>query len=420
MPQTPIDEQTYRPLPGWPFVALLPGTLIADMHLDMNGRRRYPLARVLLIVSILWNAPAHSGEPGATQRANEASGNQQIVDQLTRIRQQHLVPAIAAAVVTREGKITVGAVGLRKRGSTIPVTLRDRWHLGSETKAMTATLIARLVEQQLLRWESTTAEIFPDTSAKFHPHMREVTVLQLLCHRAGLPANLALNQYRGADATAERRRAVVQELAKPPLTKPGSTYAYSNLGYLIAGAMVEKVTSQSWQTKIVDEVFAPLKMQDVGFGGVGTPGKLDQPWGHTAAGDPVGANGPSVDNPPVMGPAGRVHSTIQDWARFVQDHLRGAAGDVALLNKDSYPNLHTPPLGGNYALGWLVLQRRWGGGTVLHHAGSNTMNYANLWVAPRRGFAVLICVNQGGDAAFRATDAVASALIDLHNRGKLR
>ena len=127
-----------------------------------------------------------------------------------------------------------------------------------------------------------------------------------------------------------------------------------------------------------------------------------------------------MDNPPVMGPAGRVHSTIQDWARFVQDHLRGAAGDVALLNKDSYPNLHTPPLGGNYALGWLVLQRRWGGGTVLHHAGSNTMNYANLWVAPRRGFAVLICVNQGGDAAFRATDAVASALIDLHNRGKLR
>ena len=97
MPQTPIDEQTYRPLPGWPFVALLPGTLIGDMHLDMNGRRRYPLARVLLIVSILWNAPAHSGEPGATQRANEASGNQQIVDQLTRIRQQHLVPAIAAA-----------------------------------------------------------------------------------------------------------------------------------------------------------------------------------------------------------------------------------------------------------------------------------------------------------------------------------
>ena len=172
--------------------------------------------------------------------------------------------------------------------------------------------------------------------------------------------------------------------------------------------------------RIVDEVFAPLKMQDVGFGGVGTPGKLDQPWGHTAAGDPVGANGPSVDNPPVMGPAGRVHSTIQDWARFVQDHLRGAAGDVALLNKDSYPKLHTPPLGGNYALGWLVLQRRWGGGTVLHHAGSNTMNYANLWVAPRRGFAVLICVNQGGDAAFRATDAVASALIDLHNRGKLR
>ena len=390
------------------------------MNLDRNNGRQYPFTNCMLAMALWWGTFAPCAEPDATPSAGGGLGNQQIAEQLTRIRQQHSVPAIAAAVVTRQGKVTVGAVGLRKRGTKIPVTLHDHWHLGSETKAMTATLIARLVEQHRLRWDSTIADVFPDASVNFHPDMREATVLQLLCHRSGLPANLTLNQYRGADATAERRRAVVQELAKPPLTKPGSAYAYSNLGYLIAGAMVEKVTGQSWQKKIVDEVFAPLKMQDVGFGGVGTPGKLDQPWGHTAAGDPVGGNGPSVDNPPVMGPAGRVHSTIQDWARFVQDHLRGAAGDVALLNKESYPHLHTPPLGGNYALGWLVLQRRWGGGTVLHHAGSNTMNYANLWVAPRRGFAVLICVNQGGDAAFRATDAVASALIDLHNRGKLR
>ncbi|MEE3370070.1 MAG: serine hydrolase domain-containing protein [Planctomycetota bacterium] len=388
------------------------------MHLDINSRRWHPFTNVLLLVPLLWNAPVCGGEPGATRPADEAAGNQQIVDQLTRIRLQHHVPAIAAAVVTRQGKVTVGAVGLRKRGVKVPVTLHDRWHLGSETKAMTATLIARLVEQQRLRWDSTTAEVFPEASAKFHPAMRQVTVLQLLCHRSGLPANLDLSQYRGA-ATAERQRAVIQELAKPPLTHPGSTYAYSNLGYLIAGAMVEKVTGRPWRTNMMAEVFTPLKMQDVGFGGVGTPGKLDQPWGHTAAGDPVHANGPAVDNPPVMGPAGRVHSTIQDWAKFVQDHLSGAAGGVALLQKDSYPKLHTPPLGGNYALGWLVLERGWGGGTVLHHAGSNTMNYANVWVAPERGFAVLVCVNQGGNAAFRATDAVASALIDLHSRGKL-
>ena len=389
------------------------------IQIFMSIRRHFFTSR-LLVTTLLVTTSARCAEPDAPPAADGGVGNQLIVERLARIRQQHSVPAIAAAIVTRQGKVTIGAIGLRKRGAQTPVTLRDRWHLGSETKAMTATLIARLVEQQRLRWDSTTAEVFPDASAKFHPDMREVTVLQLLCHRSGLPANLALNQYRGAAATAERQRAVVQELAKPPLSRPGSTYTYSNLGYLIAGAMVEKVTGQSWQTNIVKEVFTPLKMQDVGFGGVGTPGKLDQPWGHTAAGHPVAMNGPAVDNPPVMGPAGRVHSTIQDWGKFILDQLRGAGGEGALLKPSSYSMVHTPPLGGNYALGWLVLKRKWGDGTVLHHAGSNTMNYANVWVAPQPGFAVLVCVNQGGDAAFGATDATASALIDLQTQGKLR
>ena len=115
--------------------------------------------------------------------------------------------------------------------------------------------------------------------------------------------------------------------------------------------------------------------------------------------------------PPVMGPAGRVHCTIQDWGKFVVDHLRGPRGEPSILKKSTYEILHKPPFGGNYALGWLVVKRDWGGGAVLHHAGSNTMNYANGWVAPRRGFAVLVCVNQGGDRAFKATDAASAALI---------
>jgi len=157
-------------------------------------------------------------------------------------------------------------------------------------------------------------------------------------------------------------------------------------------------------------------MTSVGFGGLGTPGKIDQPWGHGANGQPVPRNGPAVDNPPVMGPAGRVHCTLEDWARFVADQLRGAQGASTLLGPATCKALHTPPFGGEYALGWIVTKRAWGGGTVWNHAGSNTMNFANVWVAPKRDFAVIICVNQGGDAAFSATDAAAAALIQLHTR----
>ena len=211
---------------------------------------------------------------------------------------------------------------------------------------------------------------------------------------------------------------VKDELSRAPGHKPGVEYEYSNLGYSIVGAITERITGKSWEQCMRAEVFAPLGMTSVGFGGTGTPGRLDQPWGHRQDGSPVEGNGPAMDNPPVLSPAGRVHCTIQDWARFITDQLRGARGEPALLKIGSYQKLHTPPFGGNYALGWLVAERAWGGGKVLNHAGDNTMNFANVWVAPHRDFAILVCINQGGRTAFRASDEAVAALIGLQTAGQ--
>ena len=67
--------------------------------------------------------------------------------------------------------------------------------------------------------------------------------------------------------------------------------------------------------------------------------------------------------------------TIDGWARFVADQLRGARGEAGLLKPETYKILHTPPFGGDYALGWATAEREWGGGRVLTHNGSNTMNF---------------------------------------------
>ncbi|MBI3850196.1 MAG: beta-lactamase family protein [Verrucomicrobia bacterium] len=342
-------------------------------------------------------------------------GDEAVTSALKPIRQRFGVPAMAAAVVTSEGIQFVGAVGIRKRDTDIPVTLTDQWHLGSDTKAMTATLIARLVERGQLKWSATLAEVFPDLAPQMHPDFKTVTLLHLLSHRAGLPANLDLAQYPGDDVVALRSRAVREELAKKPRHAPGSVCEYSNLGYIIAGAVVAKTTGQSWERAVSTELFEPLQMKAVGFGGTGTRGQIDQPWPHHGDGKPMPENGPAVDNPPVMGPAGRVHCTIQDWAKFIQDQLRGDRGDQALLKPETYQKLHTPPFGGDYALGWIVVQREWGGGTVFNHAGDNGMNFANVWIAPQRDFAILVCVNQGGDTAFKATDEAVGALMKLHD-----
>jgi hypothetical protein len=159
-------------------------------------------------------------------------------------------------------------------------------------------------------------------------------------------------------------------------------------------------------------------MTSAGFGGLGTPGEVDQPWPHLASGTPAPRNGPLVDNPEVMGPAGTVHCSLEDWAKFVADQLAGFAGHGALFPPETYTRLHSAPFGGDYAFGWLVTDRAWANGAAYTHAGSNTMNYAVVWMAPRRDFAVLVTTNQGGEDAARATDEAAAALIRLHDASR--
>jgi len=380
-------------------------------------RNLYSRMALALVLSLL--ACSHAGvRSGIADTVCPVAGDQAVTDALAPIRQQYHVPAIAGAIVTSKGLDVCGVVGIRKSGTEIPVALDDQWHLGSDTKAMTATLVGRLVEQGLLEWDTTVAEVFPDLAPAFDTEMRGVTVLQLLSHRAGLPADLNWWSNFGVagEATPQALRlgALKQALAKKSESSPGSEFKYSNLGYVIVGAIVEKVTGMSWEEAIQDKVLKPLGMESAGFGGVGTPGQIDQPLGHTEGAKPAATNGPSTDNPPVLGPAGRVHCTIQDWAKFIADQLRGARGEPALLADSTYQVLHKPPFGGDYALGWGAVERDWGGGFVLNHAGDNTMNHANVWIAPERDFAVLVCINQGGDAAAKASDAAAGALILLH------
>src|SRR5882757_9429389 len=94
---------------------------------------------------------------------------------------------MVAAVLRSERIIAQGAVGVRKRGSAEHITLDDQFHLGSCTKAMTATLVAMLVEEGRLNWTTTLGELFADTVRPMHPVWEKVTLRQVLAHRSGLP-----------------------------------------------------------------------------------------------------------------------------------------------------------------------------------------------------------------------------------------
>jgi len=343
-----------------------------------------------------------------------AGGDARVADLLEPIRQKHGLPAMGGAILTGRGLAAMGVVGVRKTGTDIPATTADAWHLGSDTKAMTAAMIGALVERGRMAWDMTIGDVFPDIAATMPEPLRTVTVRHLLSHRSGLPANIFWGLLPKTGTTREQRLAVIAMLPSVKLVdEPGAKFLYSNLGYVVAGAMAEKTADASWEDLMKELLFKPLGITSVGFGGLGTPGIIDQPWPHKPDGKPEASNGPDQDNPAVLGPAGTVHCTLEDWAGFVADQLRGTRGEKALLKAETYKELQTAPFGGTYVLGWLVTQREWGGGTVLTHNGSNSMNLATVWMAPLLDCAVLVVTNQGGPDAAKACDEAAGALIKL-------
>lgn len=347
---------------------------------------------------------------------------------LEPIRVKRGVPAIGGAIIVGEEVVASGVTGIRASGHDAPVTIDDRFHLGSCTKAMTALLLATLVEDGVLSWETTIGESLP--AITMHEQWKSVTLRQLITHRAGAPADLnrgglwrRLWDHTGTP-TEQRRDLAIGVLAERPVHAPGTKYLYSNAGYAIAGYIAETKTGTSWEDLMRQRIFVPLGMTSAGFGPPGSPGNPpDQPRGHARPNRPT-EPAKGADNPAAIGPAGTVHAAIKDWAAYIAVHLRGDAANPnrvpRLVSAASFDLLHEPAdgPGERYAGGWLVDTRPWARGEgaaakgkVLTHAGSNTMWFAVVWIAPERDFAVLAVCNQGDAAAPRACDEAVGALI---------
>jgi CubicO group peptidase (beta-lactamase class C family) len=322
---------------------------------------------------------------------------------------------MGAAIVAATGDAEVAVVGVKKAGSGAPVTLEDRWHIGSCGKAMNATVVARLVERGQLRWDTTVQEVFAELAEAFETPLGSVTLAQLLSHRAGLERNLDYAALAPFGPPRAQRLEAVREAGRMKLLHaPGTEYVYSNLGYAIVGAIVEETLDRPYEQVMRELLFDPMGMDSARFECADGPVSDDHLWAHHGNGRPVRKGRFCAGDPPALRPAGCVRCTLADWARFVGHHVRGETGESAFLDAESYSKLHTPSADTEYGMGWVVVSRDWGGGTVLHHAGSNTLNYSNVWIAPKRVFAVLVCTNQGD--SFEATDEAVGALLDLHGR----
>jgi CubicO group peptidase (beta-lactamase class C family) len=327
------------------------------------------------------------------------------------------VPALAAAAVLDGKIVSLGAAGVRKKGDPIAVTTEDKFHIGSCTKSMTATLGAILIEDGKLQWDTKLSEVFHDLD--IHEDYKNVTFDQLVTNTAGVPGDIqpdlwsALWKREGSER-AQRLRLVQGILREPPAYKPGSDQVYSNAGFSIAGAMLEAITDRSYEELLTERLFNPLGMTSGGFRAPASNGHVDQPYGHTKSffmvspADPE----PKGDNPPAIAPAGAVHCSVLDFARYALLHLGRA--DKGNLTKKSLDKLHESIQGKDYGRGWVVTNRPWAKGRAITHAGSNTMFYAVIWIAPEREFAAVAMCNYGDQEGFTKCDETIGYLIKRH------
>ena len=193
------------------------------------------------------------------------------------------------------------------------------------------------------------------------------------------------------------------------MSKPGAEFHYANLGYLIAGAMIETAFAMSWEELIVNRIYAPLGLRTAGLGPQATTGRYDAPIGYQIDGEAITPMpwGPPADVPPVVGPAGAAHMSVLDFARWAGWNAGGGKRGPALVKPETLDRIRRAhistgkipnprpgtPQEGEYAMGWGLVKFDWTPTPVLTHNGSNSMNFAKILVDRDKDLGVVVVTN---------------------------
>lgn len=311
---------------------------------------------------------------------------------------------------------SVAVAGKRRVGQGAPLDLQDRLAIGSNTKAMTSAAILALAERGGPALQLTLAQAFAEWAADIHPAYAQVTLADLLNHRAGLPAFNGSGEHEVAFITAVEadtgplpttlagRRAYFARwlLAQAPAVGvvPGRDFNYSNAGYILAAAIVEARTGKAFETVFDEVLVQPLALQGVWRSMV--PGPADIVWGHEGAAGAltvVEASEEALatkDWLDIIGPAGNWACTGEAYAHWLRWHVRALRGEPTPLPQAYVNDLRAAP-DGRYLWGWqaMATPKR----MLLTHTGHEPGFMAEVVVDRAGDFAVFGLSNTGHFAA---------------------
>ena len=341
------------------------------------------------------------------QSANHAQARDDRLEEiLSTARDEFNIPALGVIVLSSSGVLDEVVIGVRDIRSNDAATADDYFHLGSNTKAVTGFIAAKLVRDGVLTWDTRIFDLIPELSDMSHEGYASVTLRDLMSHRAWVQPYTTGKEMQAipvldGDIAVKRIRFskyVLRE--KPKKSSPLSrfkTYAYSNAGYILAAAMLEAASGKSWeqsaQETLVDDLGLSIHL--------GFPVELgpDQPRGHLP-GSYLGdrSNTPVVydseyrlNNDDVLNPAGNLSMPMTDYAKFISLHLQGLTGADNYLPAEAYRFLHFGTK--QYAIGWENTRRK--GVEVSAHTGSKGNFFCHVRIVPEKDLAMIVFSNSG-------------------------
>lgn len=259
---------------------------------------------------------------------------------------RHDLPGLVVAVFSSDSIFYTGAYGVRQLNSNDSLKINNRFHLGSNTKAFVAYTAASLVEEGLIDWKSKFFDICPEMKIISKDDYFDITLFQLLTHKAGLVSKETELKEILLPSTVSDFGISRKDLFKWALSKERylGGFQYSNTGYVMAAHMLENAVNQDWRTFVKERIFEPLKIKGI----FGWPASEDsiQPWGHvldprTQQLFPHNPNDHYHLSNIGLEPAGDISMTILDYAKFIQDNMKGYTGNGGILGQESYQLIHS-------------------------------------------------------------------------------
>lgn len=340
---------------------------------------------------------------------------------LESVRAEYALPSLAAVVLTSSGIRYLEAVGVRSTASKQSIDTSNLFHIGSNGKAMTGFLAARLVEAGVIRWNTKVLDIFPDIRSTAHAGYSETTFQDVLSHRSGVQSLTALrpgNAIPGLDAAPttaarEKRLELVRWLlSQAPQRDSGASFTYSNAGYALAAAMMEKVSGKAWETLMDSLVWKPLGIKGV-FGWANAT-DTTQPTGHIAQASGFVPQSPFYKLPAALDPAGNLSLSLPDYAKFLQAQLKGLQGAAVLVKPETYQFLHRSSP--QYAIGWGWRQDSVYGAISTHNGSAGTF-LCHTSLLPEKNIGLAIITNAAGAQSREAVNRVRDHLMPLMIEG---